>query len=57
MWPVTRPGTPSVKSAGPQYIWDLKGLNQSSAAAAFRWRVMMRSLAGLPPVYGFLGKA
>lgn len=57
MWPVTRPATPSVKRAGPQYIWDLKGLNQSSATAAFRWAVMMTSLAGLPPVYGFQGKA
>lgn len=25
MWPITRPATPSVKRAGPQYIWDLKG--------------------------------
>lgn len=57
MAPMTRPNQPSIKAAGPQFIWDLKGLNQSSATAAFRWRVFMTSLAGLPPVYGFLGKA
>lgn len=45
------------KASGPQYIWDLKGLNQSSARAAFRWAVFMTSQAGLPPVYGFQGKA
>lgn len=55
--PMTRPNQPSLKAAGPQYIWDLKGLNQSSATAAFAWRVFMTSQAGLPPVYGFLGKA
>jgi NADH:ubiquinone oxidoreductase subunit 2 (subunit N) len=32
-------------------------MNQSSAPAAFRWAVFMTSLAGLPPVYSFLGKA
>jgi len=57
MWPMTRPNQPFGKKAGPQYIWDLKALNQSSPRAAFRWAVMMTSLAGLPPVYGFLGKA
>lgn len=61
MAPMTRPNQASSpgggKAAGPQFIWDLKGLNQSSATAAFRWRVFMTSQAGLPPVYGFLGKA
>jgi hypothetical protein len=41
--PMTRPNRPSAKAAGPQYIWDLKGLNQSSATAAFAWRVFMTS--------------
>nr|YP_009449859.1 NADH dehydrogenase subunit 2 [Pectinodesmus pectinatus]ANG44796.1 NADH dehydrogenase subunit 2 [Pectinodesmus pectinatus] len=57
MWPMTRPNQPSVKAAGPQFIWDLKALNQSSATAAFRWAVFFVGLRGLPPVYGFLGKA
>ena len=59
MAPMTRPNQLSIKrsATSPQFIWDLKGLNQSSATAAFRWRVFMRSQAGLPPVYGFLGKA
>jgi NADH-quinone oxidoreductase subunit N len=52
-----RPNQPSVKVAGPQYIWDLKGLNQSSRSMAFAWAVFMVRLRGLPPVYGFLGKA
>jgi NADH:ubiquinone oxidoreductase subunit 2 (subunit N) len=41
------------KFSGPQYLWDLKGLNQSSARTAFRWAVLMVSLAGIPPVYAF----
>jgi NADH:ubiquinone oxidoreductase subunit 2 (subunit N) len=56
MWPMTRPtGGRVVPSAavGPQYVWDLKALNQSSAPAAFAWAVFMARLAGLPPVYGF----
>ena len=57
MIPMARPNTPSVKRTGPQYIWDLRGLNLSSATAAFRWAIFMTSQAGLPPVYGFLGKA
>ena len=43
----------SQKWRGPQYLWDLKGLNQSSATTAFRWAVLMVSLAGIPPVYAF----
>nr|ALF99709.1 NADH dehydrogenase subunit 2 [Sphaeropleales sp. YC001] len=62
MWPRSRPssygsGGRSRSAAGPQYIWDLKGLAKSSATAARRWAILMTSLAGLPPVYGFLGKA
>lgn len=44
------------QSAGPQYIWDLAGLNLSLPLAATAWAVAMLSLAGLPPVAGFLGK-
>jgi hypothetical protein len=43
MWPMTRPNQPSDSAAGPQFIWDLKALNQSSATAAFRWAVFMTS--------------
>lgn len=45
------------RGAAPQFLWDLKGQNKTSARAAFRWAVFMTSLAGLPPVYSFLGKA
>lgn len=41
----------------PQFLWDLKGLNTSSARAAFRWAVFMACQAGLPPAYSFQGKA
>ncbi len=44
------------QSGGPQYIWDLAGLNLSLPLAATAWGVAMLSLAGLPPVAGFLGK-
>nr|YP_009054699.1 NADH dehydrogenase subunit 2 [Ourococcus multisporus]AIK29187.1 NADH dehydrogenase subunit 2 [Ourococcus multisporus] len=53
MWPFGRPGK---NFAGPQYIWDLSALNQTSPAAATAWAGVMLSLAGLPPVAGFLGK-
>lgn len=44
MWPMTRPtGAHNHSTAGPQYIWDLKALNQSSSAAAFAWAVFMAS--------------
>jgi NADH:ubiquinone oxidoreductase subunit 2 (subunit N) len=45
------------KYSGPQYLWDLKGLKESSPRMAFRWRVLLVSLAGIPPVYAFVGKA
>lgn len=50
-------GNPQRGRAAPQFLWDLKGMNRSSARAAFRWAVFMTSLAGLPPVYSFQGKA
>jgi NADH-quinone oxidoreductase subunit N len=53
MWPFGRPGQ---NFAGPQYIWDLSALNQTSPAAGTAWAGVMLSLAGLPPVAGFLGK-
>lgn len=60
-WPFSRPSTQAysahyVKQSGPQYIWDLVGLNLTSPAAQIAWAVAMLSLAGLPPVQGFLGK-
>lgn len=48
---------PLAQSSAPQFLWDLKGLNTSSARAAFRWAVFMACLAGLPPAYSFQGKA
>lgn len=53
MWPFGRPGQ---NLTGPQYIWDLSALNQTSPAAITAWAGAMLSLAGLPPVAGFLGK-
>lgn len=52
-WPFGRPNKLSV---APQYLWDLAGLKNSNPAAATAWAVTMLSLAGLPPVGGFLGK-
>lgn len=48
---------PLAQSSAPQFLWDLKGLNTSSARAAFRWAVFMTCQAGLPPAYSFQGKA
>lgn len=53
MWPINRSNQ---KLSGPQYIWDLVGFNKTSPAAATAWAGIMLSLAGLPPVAGFLGK-
>lgn len=53
LWPFARPGQ---KLTGPQYLWDLSALHQSSPAASTAWAGAMLSLAGLPPVAGFLGK-
>ena len=41
---------------GPQFIWDLSFMHKTSPAAAMAWAITMLSLAGLPPVTGFLGK-
>nr|AWV56976.1 NADH dehydrogenase subunit 2 [Lacunastrum gracillimum] len=59
-WPFNRPSTLGYSAfyrlSGPQYIWDLVSLNRTSPAALLAWAVLMLSLAGLPPVAGFLGK-
>ncbi len=52
-WPFGRPSSAGV---APQYIWDLAGLKNSNPAAAAAWGIAVLSLAGLPPVGGFLGK-
>jgi NADH-quinone oxidoreductase subunit N len=53
MWPFQRPGH---LLSGPQYLWDLSALHLTSPAASMAWAGVMLSLAGLPPVAGFLGK-
>nr|AIK66620.1 NADH dehydrogenase subunit 2 [Rotundella rotunda] len=53
MWPF---GRPKSQSPGPQYLWDLAGLNHSSPVRATAWAGAMVSLRGLPPLAGFLGK-
>ena len=44
------------KVSGPQFIWDLAMLNKTAPAIGAAWAIAMMSLAGLPPVAGFLGK-
>jgi len=64
MWSFHRPSTQAHQTLtgsgqnlpGPQYLWDLSSLNQTSPAAATAWTAALLSLAGLPPVAGFLGK-
>lgn len=53
LWPLNRQ---NIKNSGPQYVWDLSGLNMMLPTAAAAWTIGMLSLAGLPPVAGFLGK-
>jgi NADH-quinone oxidoreductase subunit N len=53
MWPYNRQTS---NNAGPQYLWDLSGLNLAVPTAAVAWAIAMLSLAGLPPAAGFLGK-
>lgn len=53
MWPYSRQNT---LNGGPQYLWDLSGLNQALPTASVAWAIGMLSLAGLPPAAGFLGK-
>ena len=40
----------------PQFVWDLSLNWKTMPAYSFLWAVAMMSLAGLPPVAGFLGK-
>ena len=40
----------------PQFIWDLSVNWKTMPAYSFLWAIAMMSLAGLPPVAGFLGK-
>ena len=59
-WPMDIPTNNTRKGSvrpNPQFLWHLKGQNNSSPRIAFRWAVFMTSFAGLPPVYSFLGKA
>ena len=56
LWPYNRASHTVAKNGGPQYLWDLSGLNTALPTAAFAWTVGMLSLAGLPPAAGFLGK-
>lgn len=53
LWPFNRQTS---NSAGAQYLWDLNGLNAAIPTAGTAWTISMLSLAGLPPVAGFLGK-
>lgn len=40
----------------PQFVWDLSVNWKTMPAYSFLWAIAMMSLAGLPPVAGFLGK-
>lgn len=53
LWPLNRQ---MIQNRGPQYLWDLSGLNSALPAARTAWAIAMLSLAGLPPAAGFLGK-
>lgn len=54
--PLHRPSNSALRSAGPQLLGDLAGLNRAVPAAGAAWAISMLSLAGLPPAAGFLGK-
>jgi len=54
LWPFKRPGHSNV--ALTQYIWDFQILWKTQPLAAITWVIVMMSLAGLPPIAGFLGK-
>ncbi len=54
LWPLKRPGHSNVVLA--QYIWDFQILWKTQPLAAITWVIVMMSLAGLPPIAGFLGK-
>jgi NADH-quinone oxidoreductase subunit N len=53
LWPFKRQNN---ISAGPQYLSDLTGIGSLIPTAGAAWTVGMLSLAGLPPIAGFLGK-
>lgn len=40
----------------PQYLWDFSLLWKTQPVSAWVWAIAMMSLAGLPPIAGFLGK-
>nr|QYC94438.1 NADH dehydrogenase subunit 2 [Oedogonium sp. 269] len=54
LWPLKRPGHQNVVLT--QYIWDFQILWKTQPLAAITWVIVMMSLAGLPPIAGFLGK-
>jgi len=54
LWPFRRQGTHA--EATPQYLWDFVVLSKTHPLATWTWAIVMMSLAGLPPVAGFLGK-
>nr|QYC94368.1 NADH dehydrogenase subunit 2 [Oedogonium sp. 244] len=54
LWPLKRPGIQ--KAVLTQYIWDFQILWKTQPLAAITWVIVMMSLAGLPPIAGFLGK-
>ena len=54
-----RLSTPNVATqqiSTPQYLWDFSLLWKTNQMGAWSWTIAMMSLAGLPPVAGFLGK-
>jgi NADH-quinone oxidoreductase subunit N len=54
LWPFKRPGNQNTVLT--QYIWDFQILWKTQPLAAITWVIVMMSLAGLPPIAGFLGK-
>lgn len=56
LWPLKRPGHFNEETRLTQYIWDFQILWKTQPLAAITWVIVMMSLAGLPPVAGFLGK-
>jgi NADH-quinone oxidoreductase subunit N len=61
MWPFLRragifPANSNSSTSTPQYLWDFSLLWKTKPIGAWAWAIAMMSLAGLPPVAGFLGK-
>lgn len=54
MWPFRRPGAHHFTTA--QFLWDYAVLARYHPLASWTWAIVMMSLAGLPPIAGFLGK-